>query len=98
MKFIKCFYSSIATPLFYTFSKSFETGEIPTQLKIAKVVPIFKSGDPSLPNNYRPIYLLPNISKILEKVMCNKLTFFLESNNLLSNSQSSAIFKKRLIG
>ena len=87
MKFIKRFYSSIATPLYYIFSKSFETGEIPSQLKIAKVVPIFKSGDPSLPNNYRPISLLPNISKILEKVMCNRLTFFLESNNLLANSQ-----------
>jgi len=87
MKFFKRFFPSISIPLFDIFSKSFETGEIPSQLKIAKVVPIFKSGDPTLPNNYRPISLLPNISKILEKVMCNRLTFFLESNNLLANSQ-----------
>jgi hypothetical protein len=57
------------------------------QLKIAKVVPIFKSGDPSSMDNYRPISLLSNFSKILEKIVVNRLTDFLESNKLLSQFQ-----------
>ena len=56
-------------------------------MKIAKVVPIFKSGDKLLPDNYRPISLLPNFSKILEKLIANRLSNFLESNNYLSKNQ-----------
>jgi len=54
---------------------------------MAKVVPIFKGGDKTSPDNYRPISLLPNFSKIIEKVMCNRLTHYLESNNLLCMEQ-----------
>jgi hypothetical protein len=56
-------------------------------MKIAKVVPIFKNGDPLILDNYRPISLLSNFSKIIEKVMCNHLTLYLESNNLISKHQ-----------
>jgi len=87
MHTVKLFVSSLIEPLYYIIYKSFETGQIPEQLKIAKIVPIFKSGDKSLPDNYRPISLLPNFSKILEKVMANRLTFFLESNKLLCEEQ-----------
>jgi sarcosine oxidase/L-pipecolate oxidase len=45
-----------------------------------------KSGDPLLVDNYRPISLLSNFSKVLEK-MCNRLTQFLNNNKILSNSQ-----------
>ena len=84
---IKKLISSIATPLYHIFTKSFECGVIPSQLKIAKVVPIFKSGDKTNPSNYRPISLLPNFSKILEKLMSNRLSSFLENNNLFSPKQ-----------
>ena len=47
---------------------SFNTGIVPDQLKIAKVVPIYKASDNSLLNNYRPISLLPIFSKLLEKI------------------------------
>jgi len=87
MKFLKKTMPSIITPLYYIISKSFEEGSVPSQLKIARVVPIFKSGDPTSPNNYRPISLLPNISKILEKVMANRLTQYMENNKLFANSQ-----------
>ena len=50
-------------------------------------IPVHKSGNISDINNYRPISLLPILSKILEKVVANQLVSFLESNKLLSNSQ-----------
>ena len=84
---VKQFVASLIEPLYHIIFKSFETGEIPEQLKIAKVIPIFKTGDKTLPDNYRPISLLPNFSKIFEKVMANRLTTFLETNNLLCEEQ-----------
>ena len=56
-------------------------------MKIAKVVPIFKSGDKHLFNNYRPISILPAFSKILEKIVANKLMKFLETYKLLYKHQ-----------
>lgn len=87
MYFIKIFIQVLSIPLLFLISKSFETGIIPSQLKIAKVVPIFKGGDRLSPDNYRPISLLPNFSKILEKVVSNCLITFLEDHKILSDSQ-----------
>jgi len=87
MFFIKKFIRNLATPLYHVIFKSLESGIVPSQLKIAKVVPIFKGGDCLSPDNYRPISLLPNFSKILEKVVSNRLTHFLESHNLISQNQ-----------
>jgi hypothetical protein len=56
-------------------------------MKIAKVVPLFKNGDPLSMDNYRPISLLSSFSKILEKIVANRLCKYLETNNLLSDSQ-----------
>ena len=52
-----------------------------------KVIPIFKNDDAHLLNNYRPISLLPTISKVYEKVVQEQLTEFLNVNKLLYNSQ-----------
>ncbi len=87
MFFIKKFIHVLSVPLLHLISKSLETGIIPTQLKIAKVVPIYKAGDRLSPDNYRPISLLPNFSKILEKVVSNRLIGFLDDHNILSNNQ-----------
>ncbi|XP_037803588.1 uncharacterized protein LOC119598012 [Penaeus monodon] len=51
-------------------NKSFKTGIFPSHLQIAKVVPIYKKGDKTLPGNYRPISILSSFSKIFEKVVC----------------------------
>ena len=85
--FIKKISFSIAGPLHTIFSKSLESGTIPDQLKIAKIVPLFKSGDKTSMDNYRPIALLNIFSKVLEKVVCNRLSLHLENNNLLSMYQ-----------
>ncbi len=53
----------------------------------ALVIPLFKNSDQENLNNYRPILLLPILSKIVEKIVSNQLLDFLLKHNLLSNSQ-----------
>ena len=56
-------------------------------MKVAKVIPIYKSSDPSLLNNYRPVSLFTAFSKLIENFMFNKLISFLNSNNTLFKHQ-----------
>jgi hypothetical protein len=84
---LKKIYPSILIPLAHIFTKSLSTGIVPSLMKIAKIIPIFKSGDCLDRNNYRPISLLSIFSKILEKIVCTRLSNFLESNSLLSPQQ-----------
>ena len=56
-------------------------------MKMAKVIPIFKSGDIHTISNYRPISLLPQFSKILDKLFVNRLDGFIEKYGLLSDHQ-----------
>ena len=55
---------------------------------MANVTPIYKEGDKSNCENYRPISVLPVISKILEKLICDQLREFLNENNIISKQQS----------
>jgi hypothetical protein len=87
MFFLKKVMNSILKPFHHIVLSSLSTGVVPTQLKIAKVIPIFKSGDQSALDNYRSISLLSNFTKILEKVVGNRLTSYPENNELLSPSQ-----------
>ena len=66
---------------------SIVTGNYPDPWKHPYVVPVFKSGDTDNIGNYRPISLLPILSKILEKVVATQLMTFLESNRLLTDNQ-----------
>ena len=77
----------IITPITHIVNRSLMTGRVPTDMKIAKVIPIYKASDPTLFQNYRPVSLLPAFSKILEKVMFNKIMSFLNSNNILYKHQ-----------
>ncbi len=78
---------SLVEPLTLAINKSIATGVVPDCMKIAKVVPVFKRGDPSNFTNYRPIAILPALSKVLEKVIHKRLYNFLLSQNLLYKSQ-----------
>jgi Reverse transcriptase (RNA-dependent DNA polymerase) len=78
---------TISTPLRHVISLSLTNGTVPVQLKIAKVIPLHKSGDKLSLDNYRPISLLNVFSKVLEKVVYNRLSTFLNINNILSNCQ-----------
>ena len=55
--------------LYLLFTRIYNEGNIPRILKLANVVPIFKKGDQKNPNNYRPVSLIPIISKVLEIIM-----------------------------
>ena len=65
--FLKQITTSIIKPLTIVINQVLSNGIFPDKLKIAKVVPIFKKGDCASTNNYRPISLLPVISKVIEK-------------------------------
>ena len=66
---------------------SFQTGVFPSSMKLAQIIPIFKSGSRAEFNNYRSIYMLSQFSKILEKLYNKRLEQFVDKNNVLSNSQ-----------
>ena len=63
------------------------TGIFPDSFKISKITPLFKKGDVSMLSNYRPISLLPTISKIFERILYNQLYDYFISNNLLAEEQ-----------
>ncbi len=63
------------------------TGIFPDKLKISKVIPIHKKEDETLFTNYRPISLLPTISKIFEKVIFKQLYRFFQEKKMLYNAQ-----------
>jgi len=74
MVILKSVSHKICMPLKHIVQLSLSSGEIPIQMKTVKVVPIFKSGDQTEINNYRPISLLSSFGKILEK-NCSKQTY-----------------------
>ena len=78
----------IAAPIANLFNLSVQTAEIPTAWKAAIVRPLFKGGDQADPNCYRPISLLPCLSKILEKLVNKQLSKYLKDHNILSGVQS----------
>jgi len=77
----------IAKPLTFIINLIFTSGFFPDCLKIAKIIPIFKSGDPRIVGNYRPISLLSNFEKIIEKCMYSRFMDFVLKNNILSDTQ-----------
>ena len=63
------------------------TGIFPDKIKIAKVVPIYKKGENTQLCNYRPISLLPAISKVIEKIMYSQLDNFFKAQKHLYDNQ-----------
>ena len=86
-KIIKEVADSIIDPLLYLLNLSICSGKVPDNLKIAKVIPVYKKGEHFLPGNYRPISLLNVIDKILEKIMYTRLYSHLQANSLLYDYQ-----------
>ena len=87
VKVIKMAALYISDILSDTFNKSFLTGVFPQKLKYAFVLPLHKGGSKFLVTKYRPISILPILSKILEKLMQARLIKFLESNKIIYEHQ-----------
>ena len=85
--------SVIAKPISYLINLTISSGEIPSQWKEAKVTPIFKAGKKDDENNYRPISVLPLVSKVMERAVQVQLLVFFEVNKILSVYQSA--FRKK---
>ena len=86
-KLLKLIAPILITPLHYLINLSLESGYIPGELKLAKIVPIFKDGDCHSFTNYRPISLISSFAKLLEKIVSKQLIGFLTAHNILYKHQ-----------
>ena len=77
----------ICKPLSILFNLSFDSGDYPDMLKVASAIPIFKKDSKLVVSNYRPISLLSNINKILEKLMFTRVYDFLEKHKCIYKLQ-----------
>ena len=84
---LKSIKSEISEAIAIIINQSIQTGIFPDQLKLAKVKPLYKKGDKCCLNNYRPISLLPILSKIFERVMYKQLYQYFNGNKLLCEQQ-----------
>ncbi|MCG7875530.1 MAG: reverse transcriptase family protein [Candidatus Thiodiazotropha endolucinida] len=87
-KIIKLAENCLSPHIAALINKSINTGTFPNQLKYAKVLPVYKTGQKADPSNYRPISILPTISKIFEKHINKHLMNYLNKYKLLHESQS----------
>ena len=87
LQILKHIFPTISTAITHLINLSLQTGIVPAEIKVAKVVPIFKNHDPSHFNNYRPISVLPIFSKLFEKIMYKRLENHLITNNILTAQQ-----------
>ena len=74
--------------LCHLFNQSANQRIFPDVWKFTTITPLFKEGDNSNPHNYRPISILPTLGKVIERIIHKQCTTYLESNDILSNSQS----------
>ena len=86
-KVIKLISCNLSEPLAHVINLCMSQGIVPDELKIAIVIPIHKDNKKYYISNYRPISLLPVISKIFEKILHSRITNFLNKFNLISKKQ-----------
>ena len=87
MKTVKHIVKQIIKPLTHIFYISLICGSFPNDMKLAKIIPVFKSSDRFKCSNYRPISLLSQFSKILETIFNKRLTSCIEAQHILADGQ-----------
>lgn len=96
-KLLKQCEQAICLPLATIINKSFTEGIFPSKLKLSKTYPLLKQGSKDNMANYRPISLVPTVSKIVEKIVLARLINHLDENNLYPPSQHGFIAKRSTI-
>ena len=84
---LKCFSEQFKMPITILFNRMIDLESYPDILKLARVTPIFKSGNCNDLNNYRPISCLPILNTIIEKLLLKRLNNFASSQNIISRRQ-----------
>ena len=69
------------------FNNFIMSGRFPDILKVSKITPVYKKGNPQLLDNYRPVSVIPILSKIFEKIIYQRLYSFLTANNIIYDKQ-----------
>lgn len=86
-KFVKVHYEFFAQLLHRVFNEIIQTGQYPSCLKLARVIPVFKSGDPRELSNYRPISTLSVIDKVLEKLLVSRIVEYISRFGFMYSHQ-----------
>ena len=89
--FLKTAADIIAFPLANIINKCISFGIFPNKLKVAEVIPVYKSKPADSPGNYRPISLLLSLSKIFKRIILNRMISFFKNNILIQLNLASAI-------
>ena len=84
MDVVKQTIDSVIGPLTHIMNLSLSSGIVPEQMKVARVIPLFKSG---ILTNYRPVSVLPAFSKFLERIVYKRLNSVLNKYKILSCNQ-----------
>ena len=77
----------ISEPLSHVCNMSLQEGIFPDELKIANIIPLYKCDDPKPFNNYRPVAVLPSVSKVFERIMYNRFVSYLNEYKILFSYQ-----------
>ena len=86
---------SLSNPIAQIFNNIIHLGQYPDILKLACITAIFKGGDKTNPNNYRPISSLPILNKVFEKLLYNRLNSFFEGKSIFCKEQYGFRKKKK---
>jgi hypothetical protein len=86
-KYVKNVSHYLLGVLQYVFQLSLSQGIFPSELKTAKVIPLYKCNDASMISNYRPVSILSIFSKLLERIMYNRIIDFINTNDILYDLQ-----------
>ena len=84
---LKMISDSVSLPLTHLCNLSLSQGVFPHELKLANVIPLYKSDDPCVFNHYRPVSLLSVLSKVFEKVMYERLISYLDTYDIIFQNQ-----------
>lgn len=87
VELIKSIANIIVYPLTKLINECIDEGVFPSVLKISKIIPVYKKGDAANMGNYRPIAIVPVLSKVFEAILKDQMMNHLETSNLLFTGQ-----------